>query len=704
MPPLAVPRAAARPCRGGHARRRGGSALPLFLHRHYQPSVSVGPVDVVPLRPRRARRARDGGLDGASAASGASPRHGAVWVALGALALLVLWGVAWGAVHFPALPDGHARRHGARSGSSTCCSRRRCSLIVRGRARPACSAAASLIAWSCVATAVGVLQFVGALGNLDHTPAGRRKPSLLGDHDFAALSASALALALFVLARGARTSRERRGRCAAGIAGGGRDDRRGRVRRVRRRACSQRALIVVLLRPGRAARRARSAGSCSRSPSGIVAIRSQAVADGLKFLGVKPARHERRRRHPELPPANAARLHRRPDLPRPPGARRRLAGLRRRVRLQPVRRRREAPVRRSRSARFRRPRIRGACRTRTSRALADLGVVGLVALLARVARAGRVRGAARHAATRASPAPALDPRRARRLERLRARRRGSRSTALTWLAVGAAALAGSLHEPLTDGRVGCARAGPEDQLAREKPARAVASPSPAGRSADRSPTGSKQRARRRQASACSTSAAVRSRTTRSSRRRREYVGLDVAGQPGRRRVRARPRACRSTTVRSTSCCAPRCSSMRTTRPPSCESCTASRAPGGRVLASTHGVMVFHPNPYDHWRWTHTGLRKLFARTPSGSSSTIAPGAGTAAGVGLVVGRVFHLLAKRLHVTPLRPALRRHGQPGGSRTRRARDRAARAGARCAVRELPRHGRASRMISSLMTRLA
>src|SRR3990172_7220669 len=31
------------------------------------------------------------------------------------------------------------------------------------------------------------------------------------------------------------------------------------------------------------------------------------------------------------------------------------------------------------------------------------------------------------------------------------------------------------------------------------------------------------------------------------------------------------------------------------------------APGGRVLASTHGVQVFHPSPEDHWRWTHTGL-------------------------------------------------------------------------------------------------
>ena len=37
------------------------------------------------------------------------------------------------------------------------------------------------------------------------------------------------------------------------------------------------------------------------------------------------------------------------------------------------------------------------------------------------------------------------------------------------------------------------------------------------------------------------------------------------------------------------------------------------APGGRVLASTHGVQVYHPSPDDYWRWTHTGLERLFAQ-------------------------------------------------------------------------------------------
>lgn len=31
-------------------------------------------------------------------------------------------------------------------------------------------------------------------------------------------------------------------------------------------------------------------------------------------------------------------------------------------------------------------------------------------------------------------------------------------------------------------------------------------------------------------------------------------------------------------------------------------------PGGRLLLSTHGLMVYHPDPVDYWRWTCAGLR------------------------------------------------------------------------------------------------
>jgi SAM-dependent methyltransferase len=73
-------------------------------------------------------------------------------------------------------------------------------------------------------------------------------------------------------------------------------------------------------------------------------------------------------------------------------------------------------------------------------------------------------------------------------------------------------------------------------------------------------------------------------------------------------------------------------------------------PGGRVLASTHGVQVFHPNPNDYWRWTQTGLQRLFESNATWSSVDVQPGAGTAAGLAMLVARFVHLLAKRANVT------------------------------------------------------
>jgi SAM-dependent methyltransferase len=32
-------------------------------------------------------------------------------------------------------------------------------------------------------------------------------------------------------------------------------------------------------------------------------------------------------------------------------------------------------------------------------------------------------------------------------------------------------------------------------------------------------------------------------------------------------------------------------------------------PGGRLLLSTHGVFVYHPDPVDYWRWTSAGLQR-----------------------------------------------------------------------------------------------
>lgn len=38
-------------------------------------------------------------------------------------------------------------------------------------------------------------------------------------------------------------------------------------------------------------------------------------------------------------------------------------------------------------------------------------------------------------------------------------------------------------------------------------------------------------------------------------------------------------------------------------------CARVLRPGGTLVVSTHGIMYFHPDPADHWRWTRTGLTR-----------------------------------------------------------------------------------------------
>jgi SAM-dependent methyltransferase len=39
-------------------------------------------------------------------------------------------------------------------------------------------------------------------------------------------------------------------------------------------------------------------------------------------------------------------------------------------------------------------------------------------------------------------------------------------------------------------------------------------------------------------------------------------------------------------------------------------CARVLRPGGRMLLSTHGVMIYHPDPVDLWRWTGDGLERI----------------------------------------------------------------------------------------------
>ncbi|MCW2963327.1 MAG: hypothetical protein JWO17_579 [Actinomycetia bacterium] len=70
------------------------------------------------------------------------------------------------------------------------------------------------------------------------------------------------------------------------------------------------------------------------------------------------------------------------------------------------------------------------------------------------------------------------------------------------------------------------------------------------------------------------------------------------------------------------------------------------APGGRVLASTHGVQVYHPSPVDYWRWTHEGLRRVFEQNAEWSSLTVDAAAGTASALAMLLGTYVEIALRR----------------------------------------------------------
>lgn len=99
------------------------------------------------------------------------------------------------------------------------------------------------------------------------------------------------------------------------------------------------------------------------------------------------------------------------------------------------------------------------------------------------------------------------------------------------------------------------------------------------------------------------------------------------------------------------------------------------APGGRVLASTHGVMPYHPSPTDYWRWTHAGLEKLFRENGEWESVRVTPGSGTTACVSMIVSINVHMFFRRLGLRfvarPLVSALNGVAELVDSRTARLR---------------------------------
>jgi hypothetical protein len=257
------------------------AAVPfLFLHRNYQPGVDLGALhadlsDVAVLAVVVA---------GALALRRGLWQARAAWIALAALAVLILVGVVWGALHYDAYP-AHTHLITAAKWLEYMLLAPAVAAIARDP-RDLVPAALSLVAWDAIAGVVGVLQFFGAISDLDGTPAGRRKPSFVGYHDYAALSGAALVIALLVIARRGRTRPERIVAIVAGIAGaigmvlgGAFDSLLGLLLAA--------TAIVLVLRLREARRILWIAAIVCAVAVGIVTIRSSAVADGLKFLGIK---------------------------------------------------------------------------------------------------------------------------------------------------------------------------------------------------------------------------------------------------------------------------------------------------------------------------------------------------------------------------------------------------------------------------------
>jgi hypothetical protein len=156
-------------------------------------------------------------------------------------------------------------------------------LVIARRPRDLVPSAVVGIGWSCVASGIGLLQYFGAFSDLTNADPGRRKTSILGYHDFSALSGAALALAFVAVAVGAGPRRLVWAAAVAGVVGmvigGAFDALLGELLAA--------AFVVFATRLRDRRRLAVICGALAIVLAGTVAIRSQAVADGLKFLGLK---------------------------------------------------------------------------------------------------------------------------------------------------------------------------------------------------------------------------------------------------------------------------------------------------------------------------------------------------------------------------------------------------------------------------------
>jgi SAM-dependent methyltransferase len=69
-------------------------------------------------------------------------------------------------------------------------------------------------------------------------------------------------------------------------------------------------------------------------------------------------------------------------------------------------------------------------------------------------------------------------------------------------------------------------------------------------------------------------------------------------------------------------------------------------PGGFAVISTHGTFPYHPTPEDHWRWTQTGLLKVFDNAGF-ESPKLHPVGGTFSTLALLNGWYTSILIEKI---------------------------------------------------------
>ncbi|HTU13946.1 MAG TPA: class I SAM-dependent methyltransferase [Solirubrobacterales bacterium] len=75
------------------------------------------------------------------------------------------------------------------------------------------------------------------------------------------------------------------------------------------------------------------------------------------------------------------------------------------------------------------------------------------------------------------------------------------------------------------------------------------------------------------------------------------------------------------------------------------------APGGVVFLSTHGVFLYHPDPpdsdRDYWRWTHSGLLRIFRQSGEYAELHLEPQGNVVACLGYIVAQFVDELGQKL---------------------------------------------------------